>query len=170
MGRAEHRYQPRINAPCEHSPIGRHRSLDAFSSSTAKPDQGHRLSLGPARWIGTGQVAGLISGTGGKGGTGFLGFSGLLPCGGTGQLNDEPAQDRLAIAPGSFLTRFDVLQQNNTTVNALSITIALEEIREIEAVAEPVRTSVRQMFERYNPNHGNGDQETNGSVSMTYPS
>jgi hypothetical protein len=55
----------------------------------------------------------------------------------------------------------------NQTVNALSITIAPEEIREIEAVAEPVRASVRQMFERYKPNHGNGDQETNGSVSLS---
>ena len=55
------------------------------------------------------------------------------------------------------------------TVNALSITIAPEEIREIEAVAEPVRASVRQMFERYKPNHDNGEEETNGSISMTYP-
>jgi hypothetical protein len=43
------------------------------------------------------------------------------------------------------------------TVNALSITIAPEEIREIEAVSEPVRASVRQMFDRYKPNDGNGD-------------
>ena len=51
------------------------------------------------------------------------------------------------------------LQNNfNQTVNALSITIAPQEIREIEAVAEPVRASVRQMFDKYRPNHGNGDQ------------
>jgi hypothetical protein len=53
----------------------------------------------------------------------------------------------------------------NQTVNALSITITRQEIREIEAVAEPVRASVRQMLDRYKPNHGNGDQETNESVS-----
>jgi hypothetical protein len=49
------------------------------------------------------------------------------------------------------------------------IIIAPEEIREIEAVAEPVRASMRQMFERYKPNHGNGDQEANGSILMTNP-
>jgi hypothetical protein len=63
--------------------------------------------------------------------------------------------------------QLNLIQQNNTTVNALSITIAPEEIREIEAVAEPVRASVRQMFDRYKPNHGNGDQEKNGSVSLS---
>jgi hypothetical protein len=52
-----------------------------------------------------------------------------------------------------------------STLNGLSITIAPQEIREIEAVAEPVRASVREMFDRYKPNHGNADQETNGSVS-----
>jgi hypothetical protein len=46
----------------------------------------------------------------------------------------------------------------NQTVNTLSITIAPEEIWDIEAVAEPVRASVRQMFDRYRPDHGNGDQ------------
>jgi hypothetical protein len=39
----------------------------------------------------------------------------------------------------------------------LTITITPQEIREIEAVAELVRASVRQMFERYKPNHGNGN-------------
>jgi hypothetical protein len=63
--------------------------------------------------------------------------------------------------------QLNLIQQNNATVNALSITIAPQENREIEAVAEPVRASVRQMFERYKPNHGNGDQETNGSVSLS---
>jgi hypothetical protein len=59
----------------------------------------------------------------------------------------------------------NLIQQNNATLNGLSITIAPQEIREIEAVAEPVRVSVREMFDRYKPNHGKGDQETNGSVS-----
>jgi hypothetical protein len=53
----------------------------------------------------------------------------------------------------------------NQTVNALLVTIA--EIRDIEAVAEPIRASVRQMFERYKPNHGSGDQEANGSISTS---
>jgi hypothetical protein len=61
--------------------------------------------------------------------------------------------------------QLNLIQQNNTTVNILPS----QEIREIEAVAEPVRTSVREMFDRYKPNHGNGEQETNGSISMTYP-
>jgi hypothetical protein len=65
--------------------------------------------------------------------------------------------------------QLNLVHQNNATVNALSITIAPQEIREIEAVAEPVRASVRQMFERYKPNHDNGEEETNGSISMTYP-
>ena len=63
--------------------------------------------------------------------------------------------------------QLNLIQQNNTTVNALSITIAREEIREIEAVAEPVRASVRQMFDRYKPNHGKGEEETNGSISTS---
>ena len=63
--------------------------------------------------------------------------------------------------------QLNLIQQNNTTVSGLSITIAPAEIREIEAVAEPVRTSVREMFDRYKPNHGNGEQETNGSISMS---
>src|SRR6516225_6203706 len=45
--------------------------------------------------------------------------------------------------------QLNLIQQNNTTVNALSITITPQEIQEIEAVAEPVRASVREMFERY---------------------
>ena len=61
--------------------------------------------------------------------------------------------------------QLNLVHQNNATVNALSITIAPQEIREIEAVAEPVRASVRQMFERYKPNHSNGDQKSNGSIS-----
>jgi hypothetical protein len=54
--------------------------------------------------------------------------------------------------------QLNLIQQNNATVNGLSITITPEEVRDIEAVMEPVRASVRQMFERYKPNHGNGDQ------------
>jgi hypothetical protein len=57
--------------------------------------------------------------------------------------------------------QLNLIQQNNTTVN----TLPSQEIRGIEAVAEPVRASVRQMFERYKPNHGNGEEEANGSIS-----
>jgi hypothetical protein len=47
----------------------------------------------------------------------------------------------------------------NQTFNALSITVSPEEIREIEAHAEPIRPSVRQMYEHYRPGapaNGNG--------------
>jgi hypothetical protein len=54
--------------------------------------------------------------------------------------------------------QLNLIQQNNTTVSGLSITIAPAEIREIEAVAEPVRASVREMFERYKPSHGKGEE------------
>jgi len=39
----------------------------------------------------------------------------------------------------------------NQTVNALSITISAEELREIEAEAAPSRERVRKMFEAYRP-------------------
>ena len=55
--------------------------------------------------------------------------------------------------------------QTNVVQNNLTITISPAEIRDIEALAEPVRASVRQMFEQYRPLHGNGEEETNGSVS-----
>jgi hypothetical protein len=91
---------------------------------------------------------------------------------------EEQATDNFAAASWILERRFpelfsrpevqlNLIQQNNTTVNALSITIAREEIREIEAVAEPVRASVRQMFDRYKPNHGKGEEETNGSISTS---
>jgi len=55
----------------------------------------------------------------------------------------------------------------NQTVNVLSITIAPQEIREIEAIAESVRASVKERLRQYRPSQRNGDQERNGSVSMT---
>jgi hypothetical protein len=45
----------------------------------------------------------------------------------------------------------------NQTVNALSIAITPEEVREIEAQADPVRRRVAAMFERYRPAFGNGN-------------
>jgi len=43
--------------------------------------------------------------------------------------------------------------------------IAAEEVRAIEAVAEPSRQKVRRMFAAYRPSHGNGDQAASSSVS-----
>ena len=46
-------------------------------------------------------------------------------------------------------------------VNALSITISPEEVREIEAEAAPAREKVRKMFAAYRPGalgNGNGDE------------
>jgi hypothetical protein len=59
-----------------------------------------------------------------------------------------------------------LVQQNNTTVNALSITIAPEEIREIEAVAEPVRKKVKKLYEQYRPNQNKDDRVGNGAASL----
>jgi hypothetical protein len=89
---------------------------------------------------------------------------------------EKHAQDNFAAANWILERRFpqvfarpevqlNLIQQNNATVNALSITISPEEIREIEAVAKPTRQKVRQMLEEYQSRRGNGDQETSGSVS-----
>src|SRR5262249_54867881 len=56
--------------------------------------------------------------------------------------------------------QLNLIQQNNTTVNALSITISPEEVREIEAEAEPIRAKVREMMAAYRPalrSNGNGE-------------
>jgi len=54
------------------------------------------------------------------------------------------------------------LQNNfNQTVNALTITITPQEVREIEAVAEPVRQSVKALYAAHRPNQGNGDHAVN---------
>jgi len=76
----------------------------------------------------------------------FLGkFDGILQSDGYAGFSKPEVQISL---PNSF----------NQTVNALSITIAPAEIREIETVAEPVRASVREMFERYKPSQGKGEE------------
>ena len=49
----------------------------------------------------------------------------------------------------------------NQTVNALTITITPQEVREIEAVAEPVRQSVKALYAAHRPNQGNGDHAVN---------
>jgi len=56
----------------------------------------------------------------------------------------------------------------NQTVNALSITIAPGEAREIEAAAQPVREKVRAMFAAYRPGalgNGNGDRDRDATIA-----
>ena len=45
--------------------------------------------------------------------------------------------------------QLNLIQQNNTTLNSLSITISEKEVREIEAAASTERENVRQMFSKY---------------------
>jgi hypothetical protein len=48
--------------------------------------------------------------------------------------------------------------QNNYTQNNLSISVTVSEAKEIEAIAEPVRQSVKDMFASYKPQQmGNGN-------------
>jgi hypothetical protein len=57
----------------------------------------------------------------------------------------------------------------NQTTNMLSITIAPEEIREIEAAAEPVRESVRMMYDAYKLSQragGNGEGQRTMDVEV----
>ena len=56
--------------------------------------------------------------------------------------------------------------QNNYTQNNLSINITSSEAKEIEAIAEPVRQSVKEMFSHYKPGQlgtgGDGNGNGNG--------
>ena len=54
------------------------------------------------------------------------------------------------------------INNNLLTENHLSITITAGEIREIEATAEPVRASVKKMFEGYKPQLSDGNGNKNG--------
>jgi flagellar motor component MotA len=55
--------------------------------------------------------------------------------------------------------------QNNYTQNNLSISISGTEAKEIEAIAEPVRQSVKEMFSHYKPGQlGTGDGNGNGAA------
>jgi hypothetical protein len=47
----------------------------------------------------------------------------------------------------------------NQTTDALSITITPEEIREIEAQAEPVRQSVKEMYSHYKKDRRSGEEQ-----------
>jgi hypothetical protein len=54
--------------------------------------------------------------------------------------------------------------QNNYTQNNLSINITSTEAKEIEAIAEPVRQSVKAMFSHYKPGQlGTGEGNGNGA-------
>jgi hypothetical protein len=54
--------------------------------------------------------------------------------------------------------QLNLIQQNNTTENTLSITMSSQEAKQIEAQAAPVRASVREMFAAYRPGAvGNGN-------------
>jgi hypothetical protein len=56
----------------------------------------------------------------------------------------------------------------NQTTNALTIVVTKEEPRQIEAQAEPIRASVREMFQRYRPAalaNGNAQQSEDETIS-----
>ena len=56
----------------------------------------------------------------------------------------------------------------NQTTNALTIVVSKEEVQQIEAVAQPVRNSVREMFAVYRPaalEGGNGDRHRDAAIS-----
>jgi hypothetical protein len=55
--------------------------------------------------------------------------------------------------------------QTNVVQNNLTITFSPEELREIEVQAEPVRQSVRKMYQQYRPILGNG----NGQAAAPIP-
>jgi hypothetical protein len=84
------------------------------------------------------------------------------------------AQDNFAAASWILERRFpelfsrpevqlNLIQQNNTTMNALSITISEKEVREIEDAAATERKNVREMFARYRQGtvdyHNGGNDE-----------
>jgi hypothetical protein len=56
--------------------------------------------------------------------------------------------------------QLNLIQQNKTTENHLSITISPQEVRAIEVEAEPIREKVRAMMAAYRPTlPGNGNGE-----------
>jgi hypothetical protein len=62
---------------------------------------------------------------------------------------------------------FQLNLATNVVQNNLTITISPQEVREIEATAEPVRESVRKMYEQYRPSLGNGNGNGNGHGERT---
>ena len=62
---------------------------------------------------------------------------------------------------------FQLSLNNNFTQNVLSITISPQEAREIEAVAERVRESVKSMYAAYRPGAGgNGNGQGQSTVDV----
>jgi hypothetical protein len=60
----------------------------------------------------------------------------------------------------------------NQTTNALSITVSPEEIKQIEAVSEPIRQSVREMFANYKSaqlGNGNGERTVDVEAQPVEP-
>jgi hypothetical protein len=57
--------------------------------------------------------------------------------------------------------------QTNIVQNNLTINISPEEVREIEAQAEPVRQSVKALYAAYRPLQGNGNGEGQRTVDVT---
>jgi hypothetical protein len=69
--------------------------------------------------------------------------------------------------PSSFARpELQLSLQANIVQNNLTITIAPEEVREIEAQAEPVRQKVREMMAAYRPGLGNGNGHGERTVDV----
>src|SRR5262249_40421354 len=63
--------------------------------------------------------------------------------------------------------QLNLIQQNNVTENHLTLSVTLTESQQIEAVAEPVRQSVRELFAKYKPAlRGNGNGEGQRTVDV----
>jgi hypothetical protein len=82
------------------------------------------------------------------------------------QFRPDPIERRFPEIFSRPEVQLNLIQQNNVTENNLTLSITLEEVRAIEAQAEPVRERVKEMFEAYRPNQGNGDADTGSSISM----
>jgi hypothetical protein len=64
--------------------------------------------------------------------------------------------------------QLNLIQQNNVMGSTLSITIGPQEAREIEAVAEPCRERVKELYSRYRPNQTGGEEKAaDSSVSLS---
>jgi hypothetical protein len=69
--------------------------------------------------------------------------------------------------------QLNLIQQNNTTMNALSITISAEEVKQIESQAASERERVKEMFSRYRASedsYGNGGHIVDVQAEATKPS
>jgi acyl-CoA-binding protein len=62
--------------------------------------------------------------------------------------NTDP-QGEVTVCVSRPEVQLNLVQQNNTTVNSLTITISAEEVKELETQAAPERERVKQMFAAY---------------------